>query len=208
MSENNNQNNNNNANNNNAVKAVDVKNRHYILNDNVTNITVKDVKLAILEINRYDAEQEAKDSTYVRKPIEIVVNTYGGSIYDGLGLVNAIDSSLTPVHTYCYGKAMSMGFIIFVVGHKRFAHPACSFMYHDGFTGVQGTGEQLRRSSAQLDRIVGIGDKYITSLTNITQERLDKIKKDVGDWFLFGLEAYEVGMVDELIVSQRGRYKK
>jgi ATP-dependent Clp protease protease subunit len=103
--------------------AEDNKNREFLLNKNVSSDSVEAIVKGIFEINRYDDKQEEIDSAYVRRPIKITVDSFGGSIYCGLLLVNAIENSDTPIHGYCYSKAMSMGFITFVVCHKRFASP-------------------------------------------------------------------------------------
>jgi ATP-dependent Clp protease protease subunit len=179
------------------------KKRDFILNDDVSASSIKDIIMGILEINRYDEEQLEKNEKYVRRPINLIVNTYGGSIYDGFALVSVMDTSKTPVHTYCYGKAMSMGFLIFAIGHKRFAHPLATFMYHNGAVGMHDDYKGLEYGLEQGKSIVAMGDRYITSITNITQEKLDHYKERRQNWYMFAEEAFEYGLVDELLTSAR-----
>lgn len=179
--------------------------RDFILNDNVSNTTVKDILMGILEINRKDEEEELKDPKYIRKPINLIVNTYGGSVYEGFGLVGVIDSSETPVHTYLYGKAMSMGFLIFASGHRRFAHPLGTLMYHQISTGVQGKIENIRKSLEEADRLSVSYDNYLLSVSNIPKEMLEEAKANSEDLYLSALEAIEYGLVDEIIPSKRKR---
>src|SRR5690606_12507165 len=134
---------NNNTTNNNQSVTVSKK-RDFILDGKVGEDTIRKISEAIIDINRYDEEQEVKNSDYVRKPIELIINTYGGSLYDANLMIGVIETSKTPVHTYCHGKAMSAGFYIFASGHKRFATPLATFMYHDGSVGMHDTIHGLK----------------------------------------------------------------
>lgn len=188
--------------------AEDNKNREFLLNKNVSADSVESIVKGIFEINRYDEKQELENKDYVRKPIKITIDSYGGSIYCGLLLVNAIENSDTPIHTYCYSKAMSMGFMIFVVGHKRFASPNATLMYHDAGTSLGDTLEGIEQGLEQLKKVVKRMDGMITAYTNIPQTKLDKIKKMKQNWYVFGDDAVELGMVDELLESKRNKNRK
>jgi ATP-dependent Clp protease protease subunit len=191
-----------------AKVAEDNRNREYLLNKNVSSDSVEAIVKGIFEINRYDDKEQEKDPSFVRRPIKITVDSYGGYIYDGLLLINAIENSDTPIHTYCYSKAMSMGFITFVVGHKRFASPDATLMYHDAGTTLGDTIEGIQQSIDQTKRVVKRMDGKITSYTNIPQTKLDKIKKMKQDWYIFGDDAVELGLVDELLESKRNKNRK
>ena len=183
-------------------KSKSVK-RHFMLNENVRDTTVKEILLGILEVNRHDDEQERKNPNYRREPIELIVNTYGGSVYDGFGLVAVIDSSKTPVHTFLYGKAMSMGFLIFSAGHKRFAHALGSLMYHQISTGSQGVIQHIKYSFEQAENLEKMYDNYLLSVTSIPKELIDEHKKMQKDLYLSAFEGLQYGIVDEIITSTR-----
>lgn len=188
--------------------AEDNKNREFLLNKHVSADSVEAIVKGIFEINRYDTKQEENDSTYVRKPIKLTIDSFGGSIYCGMLLVNAIENSDTPIHGYCYGKAMSMGFIIFMVCHYRYASPDATLMYHDAGTSLGDTIEGIQQSIDQTKRVVKRMDGLITAYTNIPQTKLDKVKKLKQNWYIFGDEAVELGLVDELLVSKRAKHRK
>lgn len=197
MSNDNNKNESKNNNNSNVVK------RHFILNEDVTASSVKDIILGIIEVNRHDKEKEKEDSTYIREPITLIVNSFGGDAYDGMALVSVIDTSITPVHTYCYGKAMSMGFIIFASGHKRFAHPLATFMYHELSVGYKDSIEGIYQYVGHLKELQEQYDEYIFSVTDIPREKAEEIKKTKQNWYFFAKEALEYNLVDELLISTR-----
>jgi ATP-dependent Clp protease protease subunit len=180
-----------------------IKKREFLLNENVSATSVKSIILGINDINRYDDEQQEADENYVRKPIKLIVDSFGGIMYDGFALANLIDTSKTPVHTYCYGKAMSMGLVIFLSGHKRIMHPFATLMYHDASNVVSGTMEEIDQSVNQTKRLVKVVDYLITSTSKVEQKKLNRIKREVKNWYLFGDEAFELGLADELLKSTK-----
>lgn len=188
----------------NDIKKEDKKKREFLLNKEISAESVESIILGILEVNKFDEEKEKDDSNYKREPIKLIVDSYGGSIYCGNTLISIIDTSKTPVHTYCYGKAMSQGLMIYASGHKRFAHPLACFMYHDGGSVYKGTTEEIQLSVEQLRKLTKMCDKYLVETTNLTQEKLDEVKNARLNWYFFAEEALEYGVVDELLNSTRG----
>lgn len=182
-----------------SLEKVNTKDRLIFINEGISSKSIEDAILAIKKINDYDNEQEDKLKNYTRKPIQIIVDSYGGYVYDGFGLINMITSSKTPVHTYCYSKAMSMGFMIFISGHKRFAHEHAALMYHQTSGGAFGTNqdiiEQAEKSKGLNKRI----RKFVTKRTNITKKQLKKNGERKQDWYIYGKEAIKLGVADELI---------
>ena len=177
--------------------------REFILTEDVKSATVKDIIMGIVEINRHDDEQEKKDENYVREPIKLIVNTYGGSVYDGFALTAVIDTSVTPVHTYLYGKAMSMGFIIFASGHKRFMHQLATLMYHQFSLGIHDKLEGIEQNMEHNKALMHRYDQYITHVSNVPQSKMDNAKKMKQEWYIFAEEAMSYGLVDEILKSKR-----
>jgi len=194
--------NNNTANNNQSVTVS--KKRDFILDGKVGEDTIRKISEAIIDINRYDEEQEVKNSDYVRKPIELIINTYGGSLYDANLMIGVIETSKTPVHTYCHGKAMSAGFYIFASGHKRFATPLATFMYHDGSVGMHDTIHGLKYNLEHYTKLRDRYDNYMLQVTNLPKHIMDEKKRIKEDWYMFADEALIYGLVDEIIPFRNG----
>ncbi len=57
----------------------------------------------IHEINNEDKNKAQEN----REPIKFILNSPGGNVYDGMGIVDAIQNSITPIHMYIHGHAMS-----------------------------------------------------------------------------------------------------
>lgn len=189
----------------NKDKANDTKNRDFILNENVNETSIKDIIMGIIDINKYDLEQGAIKSDYIRKPIKVIVNTFGGAVYDGFALAAVIDSSETPVYTYLYGKAMSMGVIVFASGHRRFAHSLGTFMYHQLSFGVHDSIEGVEQRVEQARALMEAYDEYILSVSNLPKRKMDEAKSHKRDWYIPAREALKYGLVDEILVSKRSK---
>jgi len=185
----------------------DNKRRDFIYNYGVNETTSKDAMAFIIDVNRHDEEAERENPDYVRKPINLIVGTYGGSVYDGLALISVMNSSKTPVYTYLPGKAMSMGFAIFTGGHKRFISPLATLMYHEISSVLQGKKTEIEESVKQMDNLQKIYDKYITTHSKITQEQLDEAKKCKDDWYLTADEAIKYGLADAYMESTVMTYR-
>ena len=154
-----------------------------------------DVIQFIHEINYLDAGKAEKK----REPITLIVNSYGGDIYRGFGVVDAIIDSVTPVHTVCYGAALSMGFIIMASGHKRSASKHSTFMYHEILWSLN--DEKLSSHMREVEegkRIMAIYDSIILKYTNLTKKQLDTVKKEHKDWYMSADEALSYGIIDEV----------
>jgi hypothetical protein len=97
------------------------------LSDDINEKTAKDVIDFISIVNDMDSYIDPSQ----REPINIILNSVGGSMYDGFAIIGAIEHSLTPVHITCLGSAMSMALVILASGKHRIGHPLSSYMYHE-----------------------------------------------------------------------------
>ena len=181
------------------IKLVDMTTRTIYLNTGVDSDSVTDAVIAILKINEYDDEQEAKLKNYERQPIKLVVDSYGGSVYDGLGLINKITTSKTPVDTYCYSKAMSMGMLILISGRRRCVHEFATVMFHQLSSGTGGTNQDIIEDAERINELNNMLMKIVKKRTKITKEQIKDKNEHKKDWFVPGKKAIKLGMADELI---------
>ena len=173
--------------------------RDLILGENVTSCSVKDIIKSIMDIN-YDDDIKCKEfSNFERKPISLYINTYGGSVYDGFGLINIIKASTTPIYTYVVGEAMSMGLPILVSGARRFAYKYSTIMYHEMSTLMWDKLESIKQDLKEGERLQVILDSIILNNTQILKEKLDNIKERKIDWYISAEEALKLGIIDEII---------
>jgi len=162
------------------------------INDENTN----DVIQFIHEINYVDMGKQLEE----REPIKLIVNSYGGYVYRGLGVIESIIDSITPGHTICYGSALSMAYPVIVSGHHRTASLHSTFMYHELLWLLQDSNLSTHRNEVEEGkRIMDRYDSIMLSHTNITKEQLDIVKKEHKDWYLDANDALLYGIIDEII---------
>lgn len=175
----------------------EIKHRIITLGD-INEENSNDIIHFIHEINYIDNNKNINK----REPISLIINSYGGDTYRGLGIIDTIMNSITPVHTICYGAAMSMGFIIMAVGHYRTASINSTFMYHEGSLDL-GTIKLTNHKYElhELERIENICDSLLFKHTSLTKKYLKSIKSKNKDWYMNAEEALEYGIIDKIILK-------
>ena len=136
--------------------------------------------------------------------IKIFINSPGGSLTETFTMIDAIRLSKTPVYTIATGPAYSGGFFTFIAGHKKFAYPHASFLYHEGSVGNAADASKFRNFadfySKQLNQLKDITLKY----TKITPEEYQEHIKD--DWWFTAEEALKYGICDVIIGEKNNGY--
>ena len=175
--------------------------RSIILSNDIDNETVEEVMQFIIDVNAHDEDFENQIKDYERKPIKVIINSFGGSIYDGFALVGVIENSITPIHTYCYGIAMSMALPIFAAGHVRFMSKFSTLMYHEALNNYPQFDKLsiIKDDLDECNRIMKQYDEILLLNSTVSQKQLDDVKKSRRDWYFTAEEALKYGMVDEII---------
>lgn len=141
---------------------------------------------------------EKQDNT---APINIYINSLGGSVIDGMVLYDFIRMMKSPVNTICTGKACSMGAIIFLAGDNRYVFPHSEIMIHDAsfghaeFSGlkpdeIQEKTDDLLETTKMLREIVT--ERTGQPLKNVTA----RMKKDS---FFKAEAAVQYGLATEVV---------
>ena len=100
------------------IRYPEHKKREIFISDRISQGSVRDVIKDIFDINADDDQKEKIYKDWERTPIKLFINSYGGSVYDGLALVDVIKRSRTPVHTICIGCCMRMVLWMWFGGRK------------------------------------------------------------------------------------------
>lgn len=171
----------------------DVKQRKFFLNTEIEQCTVSDIVRHIMQINREDYNLPYEQ----RKPILIYIASNGGEVDSGFELIDVIMASKTPVYTINMGYQYSMGFLIGLAGHKRFATQNAKFLMHDGSNMVYGNSSKVQDRIKFDARVEERVKAYVLSRSNVTSEEYDS--KLRVEWYLFADEAKEKGFTDYII---------
>lgn len=171
----------------------DLKRRKLFLNSDIDQYTIADIVKHIMQINKEDKGVEPKK----RKPILLYVTSNGGEIDSGFELIDIIMNSKTPVYTINLGYQYSMGFLIGLAGHKRFATQNAKFLMHDGSNFVYNSGAKAQDQMEFQKKVEERVKQYILSRSKLTSEEYDS--KLRVEWYLFTNEAKDRGFVDYII---------
>lgn len=171
----------------------DLKQRKLFLNSEIDQFTVADIVKHIMQFNKEDKNVAPEN----RQPILLYVTSNGGEVGAGFELIDVIVNSKTPVHTINLGYQYSMGFLIGLAGHKRYASANAKFLMHDGSNFVWDSGMKAQDRMDFNRKIESRIKKYVLSRSTVTDEEYDS--KLRVEWYLFADEAKEKGFVDYII---------
>jgi len=129
-------------------------------------------------------------------PINIFINSFGGSAYDGLALYDLLESLPCAVHTTCIGSAMSMSLILFLVGDVRKAYPRASWMAHQVISGSEGPLNDLK---IDLDETERLNNVLLKILAERTKKSLKFWQKEIAhdDKYYDYKKALKLGIITE-----------
>lgn len=171
----------------------DLQQRKLFLNADIDQFTVADIVKHIMQINREDIGVEPNE----RKPILLYVTSNGGEIDSGFELIDVIMNSKTPVYTINLGYQYSMGFLIGLAGHKRYATRNAKYLMHDGSNFVYNSGAKAQDQMEFHKKIEGRIKEYVLSRSKVSEAEYDS--KLRVEWYLFADEAKDKGFVDYIL---------
>ena len=196
------------------IKEIDLKERTITIFNDVEEDTMATAIEKIFQINQEDEAwiknvQNVMTSSGAKfnpskidiemPHIQMLLSTYGGCVYDGLSLYDAVKNSNTEVDITCFGKIMSMGIIILLSAKTRKAYRNTTFMIHEGSSGFIGKVADMEESVEESKRLREVIFDIIERETKIPKAKLDEVRKSRMDWFLTAEEALEYGLITEII---------
>lgn len=133
-------------------------------------------------------------------PIQIYINSYGGSINDSQAIVDIIQTIDNPVITMAFGKAMSAGFDIFLAGDYRISYPNTVFMCHSGSASLGPQTLSAINVEAKLHEEYFVRwAKFYASRTKVSEkEWLDILNNSLNRYY-FPEEAKNLGITHHIV---------
>lgn len=155
-------------------------------------IDTESVNSAILQLRHLQSLDADKEIT-------IYINSPGGSVSDGLALIDTMAALRCPIRTVCMGTAASMGALIFASGSSRDMLPHARVMIHDPLIsgGVGGSALKLDAIAKDLMRTREITAQILADCTGHTIEEI--YEKTASDTYFSAQEALEWGLADRII---------
>ena len=140
------------------------------------------------------------------KEIFLYINSPGGSITDGMAIVDTMNYIKCPVATYCVGMAASMGAVLLTSGEKgrRFATPNSEILIHQPLIGGNGISGQTTEIKIHADHMVKTREKLNKLLSDRTGQPLEVIEKDTErDNYMTAEEALKYGLIDGILEKRQ-----
>lgn len=165
----------------------------------------------IITVNKIDensansfANQMAEAQQTGQLIIPVVVDSYGGSVYSLLKMIDLVEASPVPVAMICTGKAMSAGAVLFASGTDgyRFIGPNATVMIHEVSSMVSGKLWDIKTEATEVDRLNNILFRILAVRSGKPQNYYLDMIHAIGhtDLYLSASEAMKHGLADHIKV--------
>lgn len=138
-----------------------------------------------------------------RKPIYLVVSTYGGSIDEMFCLYDTIKLLPCEVHTIALGKVMSAGVLLLASGTKgkRMIGASVRIMMHPIWGSASGNVFEIHNEAKEFSRQQELFVETLARETKLTPAQIQKIMKAGHDFYIMPDKAVKYGIVDRIFAS-------
>lgn len=126
-----------------------------LLNAEVTNQSVE------ILIEQLEHSAKTESSVY------LILDSPGGSVFDGARLIAYMEGSPIPVYTVCYSICASMAAQIHQHGKKRYMVDHSTLMFHSAAGGVRGTVPEMRSLLDYIELSVNKLDAYVAKRSSM-----------------------------------------
>ena len=173
-----------------------LKDRIIFLGEDVNSTTASLVIAQLLFLESEDPDRE----------ISLYINSPGGSITDGMGIVDTINYIKCPVSRICVGLAASFGAVLLANGEKgkRFATPNAEILIHQPLIGGNGIAGQTTEIKIQAEHMIKTRAKLNKLLSDKTGQSVETIEKDTErDNWMTAEEALKYGLIDGIMDKRK-----
>lgn len=135
-------------------------------------------------------------------PIELYINSPGGSVVDGLALYDVMHTISAPVNTTCVGTAASMGAVLLTGGTgTRSALPHSRIMIHQVSSGYRGTAADINIQVKETNKLY---EQLLEILAQKSGQTVKKLRNDCDrDYYMSAEEAKAYGLIDSVIENKK-----
>ena len=134
-----------------------------------------------------------------KKDIYMYINSPGGVITSGMGIIDTMNYIKPDIATICVGQAASMAAVILSAGSKgkRSALENSRIMIHQPLGGVQGQATDIEIHTKE---ILFLKERLNNILSQNTGKKVKTIENDTNrDNFMSSKEAIKYGIIDQIV---------
>ena len=188
----------------------------YILEERQLNVTQMDVFSRLMydriicftgEVNEESCNTAIAQLLYLsstdERDISMYITSGGGSVVDGLGLIDTMNYINCDISTTCIGMAASMGAVLLSNGvkGKRFVLPHSRVMIHSVSSGFKGHTADIKIEMEQTLRCQEDIYKILSENCGKPFEEIEALC-DRDKWFI-GKEAVDLGIADKVLIKSK-----
>ena len=173
-----------------------LKDRIIFLGEDINATTASLVVAQLLFLESEDPDKE----------INLYINSPGGSVTDGLAIVDTMNYIKCPVSTTCIGLAASFGAVLLANGEKgkRYATPNAEILIHQPLIGGHGITGQTTDIKIHTENLIKTRERLNKILSDRTGKPLEQIMQDTErDHYMTAEEALEYGLIDEILTKRK-----
>ena len=169
---------------------LDYEDSVIFLNDEITDHTLTDFIIRMRSLLQHRTDKTA--------PVNLMINSIGGDIYEMFGIIDYIESLDVKVNTVCRGRAFSAAAIILTCGTgKRMMSKRSTVMFHQCSSFL---GGKMSDITAFLDNVKSLEKIIYGMLAEKTTQDADWWKNKMrSDMFFTADELLEIGVIDQII---------
>lgn len=137
------------------------------------------------------------------KKINVMINSPGGSVGDGLTIASLLQRHTAYVTAYVDGMACSIASVIACAADKLVMGRSSLLMIHNALTWTYGNAKDLRKQADDLDAVTGsLRQMYLMKAGDkLTEEKVIELM-DNESW-LSAKECVELGLCDEILETNK-----
>ena len=173
-----------------------LKDRIIFLGEDVNATTASLVVAQLLFLESEDPDKE----------IYLYINSPGGSVTDGLAIVDTMNYIKCPVSTTCLGLAASFGAVLLANGEKgkRYATPNAEILIHQPLIGGNGISGQTTDIKIHAEQMIKTRERLTKILSDTTGQPLERVMQDTErDHYMTAEEALEYGLIDGIMDKRK-----
>ena len=196
-----------------AKNAIYISEKEFGFKNEITATLIENLGEIEMGMEQYkDAEKSFRISTSIRKEIleadnpekEIFmyINSPGGVITSGFGILDTMNYIKPDICTICMGQAASMAAVLLSAGTKgkRSALENSRIMIHQPLGGVQGQATDIEIHTKE---ILYLRDKLNKIMSDNTGKSVKTIEKDTNrDNFMAAEVALKYGIIDQIVKTR------
>ena len=178
--------------------GIDVEASSVLLFGEIMDGSLYDIITRIRAILHMRTEEHKND------PINLIINSDGGSVYEALGIIDYIQSLDVKVNTICRGRAMSAAALILCAGTGvRAASQYSTIMFHEISSDIYGKSSDMKANVQHMEKLEEILLEILKSNSNKEKDYWKNVT--IKDYYITPKEALDMGVIDAIIPPKHKR---